>query len=85
MDFGKLNNVDRVDFSLPETPSRSIDMLAASGPREGAPLVHVGAPIWSPKQWVGRVYPKGTKSADFLAEYTKQFNSIELKDRKSVV
>lgn len=45
----------------------------------GSPLrVYVGGTSWGPSQWVGKVYPRGTKAKDFLPHYVKQFNSIEL-------
>ena len=30
------------------------------------------------KEWIGKIYPKGTKDAQFLDEYVKHYNSIEL-------
>ena len=30
------------------------------------------------KEWVGKTYPKGAKSGDFLKHYGRQFNTIEL-------
>ncbi len=30
------------------------------------------------KEWVGKIYPKGTKTPDYLRHYTRQFNTIEL-------
>jgi uncharacterized protein YecE (DUF72 family) len=39
--------------------------------------VYVGCPIWSFKGWVGNFYPEGTKSGDFLREYTRRLTTIE--------
>ena len=39
--------------------------------------MYVGCPIWSFKGWVGNFYPKGTKSTDFLCEYSKRLTTIE--------
>ena len=33
---------------------------------------------WSYKFWVGKLYPEGTKPAQYLAEYAKAMNSVEI-------
>jgi len=33
---------------------------------------------WSYNFWVGNFYPKGTKSTEYLAEYSKHFNTVEI-------
>lgn len=38
----------------------------------------VGCPVWGVKEWVGLVYPPGTKPKDYLYHYSRQFNTIEL-------
>jgi uncharacterized protein YecE (DUF72 family) len=48
------------------------------GIRATSPKVYVGCPRWSVKEWVGKLYPKGTRDSHFLDEYVKQFNCIEL-------
>lgn len=85
MDFGKLKNVDRVDFRLPPPPApqeaRTLQILAQARKSPDAPRaaeVRVGAPIWSQRNWVGQVYPVGAKPGDFLHHYSRQFNTIEL-------
>ena len=40
--------------------------------------VYLGLPRWDNKRWIGSLYPKGTKEQDFLAEYAKKFNALEL-------
>ncbi|MNS33585.1 hypothetical protein D3C72_657010 [compost metagenome] len=42
------------------------------------PKIFVGCAKWGRPDWVGKIYPKGTKEASFLKEYVKHFNSIEL-------
>lgn len=78
MDFGHLphSKLDAVDFSLPPEPVEN--KLVLSGTRTAKPKVYVGCPRWGVKEWVGKLYPKGTKDAHFLDEYVKQFNCIEL-------
>jgi uncharacterized protein YecE (DUF72 family) len=38
---------------------------------------YIGCPIWSFKGWVGNFYPQGTKSGDFLREYTQRLTTVE--------
>ena len=74
MKFGKLSDISQVDFSLP------VDNQINShfSPSKMTTEFYVGATGWSMKEWVGRLYPKGTKSKDFLHHYSQQFNTIEL-------
>jgi len=39
--------------------------------------LYLGCPVWSFKGWVGNFYPKGTKPADFLREYSRRLTTIE--------
>lgn len=39
---------------------------------------HIGAMGWSYSFWVGALYPKGCKSEQFLSEYSKHFNTMEV-------
>lgn len=38
---------------------------------------YLGCPGWGVKTWVGRLFPPGTKHADFLARYAEVFNTVE--------
>jgi len=38
---------------------------------------YVGCPIWSWKAWVGNFYPEGTKSSEFLREYSRRLTTVE--------
>jgi uncharacterized protein YecE (DUF72 family) len=78
MDFGKLpyNTLNAVSFSLPSEPGGN--NLVLGGKRAASPKIYIGCPRWSIKEWIGQLYPKGTKDAQFLDEYVKQFNCIEL-------
>jgi uncharacterized protein YecE (DUF72 family) len=78
MDFGKLNNIENVDFTLPHDAPQTAEILRGLPPRPHLPHVYIGATGWGMKEWVGTYYPKGTKAADYLKAYGKQFNSIEL-------
>jgi len=77
MDFGRLENsqLSHVDFSLPKEPDWNKRVLTGYSTNT---KFHVGTPKWGKKEWLGKLYPKGTKDAQFLDEYVKHFNAIEL-------
>ncbi|MBP9872774.1 MAG: DUF72 domain-containing protein [Haliscomenobacter sp.] len=77
MEFGKLDDIREVDFSLPEDPRWNEGVFQEMG-ASTAPVWHTGCTGWAMKEWAGHVYPSGSKSQDFLTEYGKQFNTIEL-------
>ncbi|MHB1179116.1 MAG: DUF72 domain-containing protein [Daejeonella sp.] len=79
MDFGRLpdNEFPLVDFTLPaNTPITTAVLKEAKKPLQ--PELCVGCAKWGRKEWVGMIYPPKTKEANFLDEYVKHFNSIEL-------
>lgn len=78
MKFGKLQDISSVDFSLPADPVANQQILARVQNTEQKLAVYIGCTGWSMPEWVGRVYPVGTKSKGFLEAYGKQFNTIEL-------
>jgi len=79
MDFGKVaeEQIPLVDFTLPPDPALTHDVLLAA-PKTKTPRIYVGCAKWGRKEWVGMIYPEKTKEANFLNEYVKHFNSIEL-------
>jgi uncharacterized protein YecE (DUF72 family) len=79
MEFGKVSKVEDVDFSLPPDDPMTDDLFKDWTVRKEEPIqLHVGCTQWGNKDWIGKVYPKGTKDKDFLAHYVRQFNCIEL-------
>ncbi len=76
MKFGHVSQDDiaSVDFALPEMHSASIKMEGAAEIFD----VRVGCGKWGIPQWVGPLYPEGTKSKDYLESYIRHFNGIEL-------
>jgi len=42
------------------------------------PLLRVGTSSWSCKDWLGVFYPHGTPPADFITEYAKHFDTVEI-------
>lgn len=56
MEFGKLQNVDDVNWALPQEDPKSIDFLKSLG-RIDPTHFYIGAPAWGAKEWVGLIYP----------------------------
>jgi uncharacterized protein YecE (DUF72 family) len=79
MEFGRVTPIELpgVDFTLPPDPELTIKTLKAA--KNDQPLqVHVGCAKWGRKEWLGKIYPPKTKDANFLDEYVKHFDCIEL-------
>lgn len=74
MKFGKVEHPELIDFTLPETHPKTIELLS-SYEKSDKPSVFVGCAKWNKADLKG-FYPRGTK--DELEYYSKQFNSIEL-------
>ncbi|MBS7563488.1 DUF72 domain-containing protein [Mucilaginibacter sp. Bleaf8] len=79
MEFGKvpISNLATTDFTLPPDPELTTATLRAAK-LQGELKVHVGCSSWGQKVWKGNLFPAKIKDADFLAEYVKHFNFIEL-------
>ena len=76
MEFGKLDDIEQVVFTLPDDPPDNEKAL--TGPT-GQPLkVWIGATGWAERSWVGRLYPQGIRTSEYLPWYGRHFNSIEL-------
>lgn len=79
MEFGRTTDIDAIDFSLPpDHPNNETLWQKLRTNEPGATKLYVGCTQWGRTDWVGKLYPKGTKQKDFLAHYVKQFNCIEL-------
>lgn len=72
MKFGKVDNPEIIDFSIPKTHSKTYQVLK---PNKDPLSVFVGCAKWNKTDLKG-FYPRGTK--DELEYYSSQFNSIEL-------
>lgn len=79
MNFGLLDaeQLSDVDFSLGTDGFQTKKTLKKGSPVKN-PKFFVGCAKWGRKEWVNLIYPQKTKAANFLDEYVKQFNSIEL-------
>lgn len=79
MEFGRVSPEELAvtDFTLPPDSELTLSTLKAT--KNTQPLqVHVGCAKWGRKEWIGQIYPPKTKDANFLDEYVKHFDCIEL-------
>jgi len=77
MDFGKVDSLENIDFTLPPDAPGTASLLKKAKSKK-KPEVFVGCAKWGRKDWVGKIYPEKTKEADFLQHYARHFNCIEL-------
>ena len=74
MKFGKVDNPELIDFTLPKTHKDTFKVLSKNeNPKK--PKFYVGCAKWNRADLKG-FYPRGTK--DELEYYSSQFNCIEL-------
>lgn len=78
MEFGRVDpaQLDEIDFTLPADPAFNKTVLKGKPVKN--PHIYMGCAKWGRKEWVGKIYPKGTKEANFLDEYVHHYNCIEL-------
>jgi uncharacterized protein YecE (DUF72 family) len=77
MEFGKLDNVDQVDWTIPQDDPLSAPFLAQFQNDE-ALKIYFGAPAWNHKEWQGKIYPLKTKPSEFLYHYAQYFTCLEM-------
>lgn len=73
MDFGRVDTIEGIDFTLPPDHADTRKVLASAA--EGPLMVYVGCAKWNKNELRG-FYPRGTK--DELPYYASHFNAIEL-------
>src|SRR5882724_5349191 len=80
MEFGRVteNELTKIDFSLPVEPAGNAAVLKAGNTAKAKQRVYFGCAKWGRKEWIGKIYPRGTKDAQFLDHYVHHYNSIEL-------
>jgi uncharacterized protein YecE (DUF72 family) len=76
MEFGKIYDLEGVDFRLPPS-HQNTKLVLNESINHSLSNVYVGCTGWGMPQWNGSWYPKNTKPKDFLSEYSRQFNTIE--------
>lgn len=77
MQFGKLDSLTGVDWTLPCDSALTAHVLDGL-PAETVTDVYIGSTAWGQRGFVGPIYPSDTKPGDYLKAYGRQFNSIEL-------
>ena len=77
MEYGRISadDLEKVDISLPADPLNNKLILKGCS---GKARIYMGAPKWGRKEWVGTLYPKTTKESQYLNEYVKRYNAVEL-------
>ncbi len=75
MHFGRVQDDKNLDLSLVEDRPRTRGFLGLG--HQGRRLIYPGASIWADKDWVGTLYPSGTRSADYLRIYAEHYASVE--------
>lgn len=78
MNFGKLENLENIDFRLPEDHKDNDKLFERLKNKPRDPRLHIGTTGWSNKDWKGVYYPKKAVSKDFLKHYAELMDSIEL-------
>lgn len=73
MEFGKVENPEKVDFTIPPDHPDTKRILSTGNKKLE---VYVGCAKFNKKD-LKNLYPKGIKPKDELAYYSSQFNSIE--------
>jgi uncharacterized protein YecE (DUF72 family) len=78
MDFGRIpeKDLNKTDFILPPDPAFNKTVLP--GKPVDKPDVYLGCSKWGIKEWIGKLYPKGTKEDTFLDQYIHHYNALEL-------
>ena len=80
MQFGRVATPDGVSFAIPPLTARSARLLAGRSPErvDGPTWLRLGAPAWSRRDWLGKLYPTGSGPRDWLRLYAAQAGAIEL-------
>jgi uncharacterized protein YecE (DUF72 family) len=78
MDFGKVPFDELKNLDLLLCPDPEWNKKILTGNRATSPKIYVGCAKWGRTEWVGKIYPEGTKEAKFLDHYVNHYNSIEL-------
>ncbi len=78
MQIGQLttDELKAVDFTMPIDSPITVETLP--GDQSSNFRVNVGCTKWGFKGWKGLIYPDKANDREYLTEYAKQFNSIEL-------
>lgn len=77
MDFGSIerSKLNDINFKLRKEPYTNSNILKGRPARDAK--FYVGLAKWGKKEWIGKIYPKGTKESEFQEEYQRHFNVLE--------
>lgn len=75
MKFGKLENVDNIDFSLGNISPDDRKIIAQSSDKMEFKL---GCTGWAMKEWRGMIFPPKAKPDQYLGYYAQSFDTIEM-------
>jgi uncharacterized protein YecE (DUF72 family) len=67
----------KLDLHLPPDHPDTLEVLR-NAKKPAQPAVYTGCAKWGRKEWEGQLYPEGIKEKDYLREYVRHFNSLEL-------
>lgn len=78
MEFGQLTTkeLEKLTFKLPRDPA--VNEVVLKKAKKGKTAIFLGCAKWGRREWIGKIYPKGTKEKDFLNHYAQHYHSIEL-------
>ena len=76
MKFGRLENIDSINFSLPVDHPGIAKILG--GKRSEHVEAYVGSVVWADESLVKKIYPDRAGSKNYVKYYGRQFNTIEL-------
>lgn len=76
MEFGKLDSIEHIDWSLPPESAATQNYLQQLKTKKSQ--WYLGTPSWGSKTWLGKIYPRDAKASEFLHYYSRAFNTIEL-------
>lgn len=76
MEYGRISQseYESFDATLPADAAGNNSIFTG---KPGESKLWLGCPQWGRKEWVGQIYPKGTKDSKFQDEYMKCYNAIE--------
>ena len=78
MEFGRIpdEELNTIDYVLPKDPSTNKKIIRGKSVKH--PKIYLGCAKWGIPEWIGKIYPIKTREKDFLTQYVKHYNSIEL-------
>ena len=76
MEYGRIKENELAGIHIPLPADHAINKLVLQG-QPVTSKTWMGGPRWGSKEWLGRLYPAGTKAEQFLDEYSKHYNTIE--------